>query len=179
MNGAHTGRLCTSISFRIAIANGKNTRHLMRKVSSATKVFLITYFRSLRGIRDGIQHRMARTKNGLNQDDYSYDDSDIAMDMLKGLERVLRDKHVSNRFKLPIECDGDYENLRAPSLGLPSDCVVKPKNRFLVLKPQIALRSTIDESAIVLLAVEEISYKGYAVLDESATDQVTSEVLNR
>ena len=104
---------------------------------------------------------MKRDKTGMNQDDLGDEDenaaaSDVSLEMLK-----------------------DHEDLRQPSLGLPADCAVKPKNRFLVLKPQIALRSEADENAIVLLAVEEISFKGYGVLDELALDDVTADVLNR
>jgi len=137
---------------------------------------------SLRGIRDGLQRRLGRAKTGLNQDDLLHDSaqpSDIALEILKDLERVLQEKHVTNLFKLPFGHDANHEDLRKPLLGLPSDCIVKPKNRFLALKPQIALRSEIDDNAIVLLAVEEVSFKEYAVLDELALDDVTADVLNR
>ena len=130
-----------------------------------------------------MRRRLERNRTGLNQDDLLHDEtnapSDVSHEILRDLERVLQEKHVTNRFKLPIDHDADHEDLRKPSLGLPSDCVVKPKNRYLVLKPQIALRSEIDDNSIVLLAVEEISFKGYVVLDEVALDDVTADVLNR
>lgn len=129
-----------------------------------------------------MQRRMKRNKTGLNQDDLLDNDiapSDVSLEMLKDLERVLQEKHANNRFKLLVDHNADHEDLRKPSLGLPSDCAVKPKNRFLVLKPQIALRSEVDENAIVLLAVEEISFRGYGVFDELAPDDVTADVLNR
>jgi hypothetical protein len=99
--------------------------------------------------------------------------------MLEQIERFLQAPNLSERFRLPVEHTVDHEDMRQPSLGLPSDCAVKPKHRFLIIKPQIALRSEVDENAIVLLAVEEISFKSFAVVDEIAQDAVTADVLGR
>ncbi len=130
---------------------------------------------------------MHRVKTGLNQDDLIEEEpapSDASYEILRELERALQNKQFNNRFKLPVdyhveEKDRGLHPMHDPSLGLPSDCSVKAKNQFLFLKPQIALRSDIDENAIVLLAVEEIAYGGYAVIDEAALDDVTADVLNR
>lgn len=99
--------------------------------------------------------------------------------MLKELQEVFQDKNAATLFRIPTDHDADFEDLAAPSLGLPADCVPKPHNRFLVLKPQIALRSEAGENAIVLLTVEEISFRGFSVLDEIASDAVSADVLNR
>jgi hypothetical protein len=99
--------------------------------------------------------------------------------MLRDLERSLQDKDATKRFRLPIDHEADHEDLRKPSEGLPADCIVKPKHRFLVLKPQIALRSQVDDSSIVLLAVEEVSFKGFGILDENGLDAVSADVMMR
>lgn len=131
---------------------------------------------------------MHRVLTGLNQDDHIDDDlpapADAANEILRDLERILQDSQSPNRFKLPIDHDVDPKDRglhpsHKPSEGLPLDCAVKPKSRYLFLKPQIALRSDVDDNAIVLLAVEEIAYMGYAVIEELALDDVTADVLNR
>lgn len=99
--------------------------------------------------------------------------------ILEQLKNMLREKQGHGMFELSQEARTDAEELWRPSLGLPAECAVKPKNQFLVFKPQIALRSEVDKNAIVLLAVEEISFKGYQVLDEEAIDSVSAEVMYR
>ena len=100
---------------------------------------------------------MRRQKTGWNQDDVvnepSSQQAEVQLDMLRELERCLQDKNVVKRFQLPVEHAAAPEELDKVSCGLPSDCSVKPHNCFLVIKPQIALRSEVDENAIVLLAV--------------------------
>ena len=134
-------------------------------------------------MRDGIHLRLARQKNDLGQtesrDDTHQQPADASLETLKELEQFLQYKQNSSRFKLQASHTVEQEGIRDPSLGLPSDCAVKPKNRFLIFKPQIALRSEIDENAIVLLAVEEVSYREYSVLDELAHNEVAANVLNR
>ena len=137
---------------------------------------------SLRGVRDGIQRRLHRVHNGLNQDDFSeikQPAEQAAQMVLDSLTKILQDPKAKERFKLPVNLDSDHDDMHKPSLGLPADCIVKPHNRFLILKPQIALRSEADENAIVLLAVEEVSHKGFKVLDEIASDAIAADVLTR
>lgn len=90
---------------------------------------------------------------------------------------MLGDKLASKLFQLPQE-SSEHEDPR-PHVGLPEGCTVKPNMFFLVLKPQIALRSGVAENSVILLAVEEISYKMYSILDESARDDVTKDVMSR
>lgn len=157
-----------------------NTRNVLYKYYFASnnrkREEYTTSYGALRAIRDGINKRMSRTHNGLNKDDF--DPSTPAGSMLKVLEYAACDK-ATNRFRLPAELFTDANDVARPSLGLPKDCVVQPKWRFLILKPQIALRSTVDEDAIILLAVEEISIKQYSVIDSQAQDNVISNVLSR
>jgi hypothetical protein len=70
-------------------------------------------------------------------------------------------------------------DLRMPSKGITPDTVVKPKNLCLLLKPQIDLLSQVDDNSIVLLAVEEISFNGFAIVDEMGTDDVSTDVMKR
>jgi len=139
--------------------------------------------RSLRGIREGIQSRIARIKTGFNQDDLSSDAfpmrDDAATDLLAGLHRLLSDKASTKLFNLPKENTIEQENLHTPSLGLPKGTSVKPSLRILVLKPQIALRSEVDDSSVILLAVEEVGFKGFTVNDDDAKDRVNADVLGR
>ncbi len=98
--------------------------------------------------------------------------------MLKDLVSSLQDSPTSSLFGLPADINLQSD-LRIPQRGLPKECAVKPKTRILVLKPQIALRSEVDVNAVVLLAVEEISFRGFQILDTTAYDEVTGDVLNR
>ncbi|ORY31449.1 golgi-body localization protein domain-domain-containing protein [Naematelia encephala] len=135
---------------------------------------------ALRGVRDGIQQRIHRLKTGYNQDDLPDPvPAEVAMDMLYELQRVLRDKKAAPQFKLPADHTSDHDDLQKPSIGLPENTIAKPKHSILVLKPQIALRSSADRNAIVLLAVEEVSFKTFQVLDEGAQDSITADVLAR
>jgi hypothetical protein len=139
--------------------------------------------RSLRGIREGIQTRIARIKTGLNQDDlpdgaFPLRD-DAATDLLAGLQRLLSEKSSTRLFNLPKENTIEQENLHTPSLGLPKGTSVKPSLRILVLKPQIAFRSEVDDSSVILLAVEEVGFKGFTVNDDDAKDRVNADVLGR
>lgn len=137
-----------------------------------------TSYGALRAVRDGINSRLHRTHNGLNRDDYDSASSESIGAMLAALERRACDK-TTTRFKLPSELFDDENDLSRPSRGLPAECIVEPRWRFLVLKPQIALRSTADEDAIILVALEEISVKQYSVIDSQARDDVVSNVLSR
>jgi hypothetical protein len=73
----------------------------------------------------------------------------------------------------------DKKSLHDPRAGLPEDCTVKPQHHLLMLKPQIALRSDIDDDSVLLLAAEEATFRGYAVLDDSADDPINADVLQR
>lgn len=73
----------------------------------------------------------------------------------------------------------DKKSLHNPRAGLPEDCTVKPQHHLLMLKPQIALRSDIDDDSVLLLAAEEATFRGYAVLDDSADDPINADVLQR
>ncbi|KAL7425084.1 Protein SABRE [Cryptotrichosporon argae] len=122
--------------------------------------------------------RYHREPTGLNQDDMRPYGRDTFTRIMSELQQVVVDKATTSSFRLP-QGAGDEDDLRRPQIGLPADCVAKPKNHILVLKPQIALRSEADLNAIVLLAVEEISFKGFAILDEKGFDQVTADVMAR
>lgn len=127
---------------------------------------------------------MHRMKTGLNQDDMvmSTDGSrsGVHADMLDELKAALNDKRASKRFRLLRAEDNHEETLHEPSLGLPVECIAMPKMRFLVLKPQIALRSQADEKAVVLLAVEEVSLQKYNVIDKKGEgSSVDLDVLSR
>ncbi|EIW73580.1 hypothetical protein TREMEDRAFT_70997 [Tremella mesenterica DSM 1558] len=139
---------------------------------------------SLRGVRDGLRRRLNRPKNGLNQDDIDVEiypvPAQMAGVMVDGLEKRLRDpKACRNQFRLPVTHQHDHEDIRKPSIGLPTECTVKPKNRILLLKPQVALKSNVDTESMILLALEEISFKAYDIVDENAMDLVTAEVMAR
>lgn len=82
-------------------------------------------------------------------------------------------------FQLPVDNSVDHADLRKPSLGVPAECMVKPYARFLLLKPQITLRSEADDDAIVLLAVEEFSLRTFKVIDKTAKEGVDAVVLTR
>lgn len=121
---------------------------------------------------------------GLTESDQKPSSSDpsleeTAADLLKQLAESLLSASAGNRFKLPVDHAVDHVDLRQPSLGLPTDCTVKPVFRFLLLKPQVTFRSEADTDAIVLLAVEEFSLKSYSVIDQMAKDSVSAKILTR
>ncbi|KAK4684426.1 hypothetical protein P7C73_g5753, partial [Tremellales sp. Uapishka_1] len=136
---------------------------------------------SLRGVRDGISRRMREQKES-NEDhvaDEDAADANVALEMLRKLEKAMQDSAAGQRFQLPVQENSDHEDSRKPSHGLPAELIVKPKTRLLMLKPQIALRSEVDENAVILLAVEEVSFKEFSILDEAAFDTYSSEVMSR
>lgn len=123
--------------------------------------------------------RKQRQCNGLNRDDPQYSiPQDNVAELLKGLEKKAEEARPG-RFLLSEEFLDEQGTLALPKQGLPSDCAVHPKWRILVLKPQIALRSTADPTAIVLVALQEIAVKNYSIVDTQALDSAISEVLQR
>jgi hypothetical protein len=141
-------------------------------------------FRYIREVRDGIKDRLEREAEAEAEletdtpDDES--STDEAQDLLSGLKQNIQRRNAESCFRLPVDNSVDHADLRKPSLGLPPDCVVKPYIRFLLLKPQITLRSEADPDAIVLLAVEEFSLKSYKVFDKPAIKgEVVDEILTR
>ena len=139
--------------------------------------------RSLRGIREGITKRMKQMKGAFLDDTIDVTDlqtdEDEGLDILQELQSMLQGANPIKRFELPDRNISPDEQFRKRSLGLPDDCALKPHNNFLILKPQIALRSKVDADSIVLLAMEEISFQGYRVLDQSTSDVVAANVLDR
>lgn len=128
-----------------------------------------------------MNQRRQRHANGLNRDDYSESvnvPADEAAELLKGLEKRAEDG-LSQRFVLSEDFLDEQGTLALPEQGLPQDCAVHPKWRILVLKPQIALRSEADPTAIVLVALQEMAMKSYSITDTKALDSVVSEVLSR
>jgi hypothetical protein len=105
--------------------------------------------------------------------------TDEAQELLTGLKQNLGRKNAESCFRLPVDHSIDHVDLRQPSLGLPSECAVKPEFRFLLLKPQITFRSEAAPDAIILLAVEEFSLKHFKVIDTKGKDDVAANVLSR
>lgn len=124
--------------------------------------------------------RIGRTPTGMNQDDRPASDvEDVAHYINQQIRQLLSDKKANGMFQLSNEATSSADDDLSASIGLPEDCSVKSNNHYLIIKPQIALRSEIKEEAIVLLAMEEISYKAYKVLDEKVQDPIAADVLTR
>ena len=82
-------------------------------------------------------------------------------------------------FAMPSSIDTEEKCLRLAKQGLPCDARAKAKNRILLLNPQIALRSEVDSTSIVLLAMNEVSFRGYQVIDEQGADSVSADIMSR
>lgn len=138
-------------------------------------------YASLRSILENAEKRAQRQKTGLNADDLpaqtSDDKENMAQIMLRELERALIDKNVVQQFQ--TSTDNDEDDIDRKGLGIPTDCSIEPNLAILVMKPQIALRSELDETSVVLLAVEEVSFRQFRVLDDMGKDKISSRVLNR
>jgi hypothetical protein len=89
----------------------------------------------------------------------------------------LIDKNVVQQFQ--TSTDNDEDDIDRKGLGIPTDCSIEPNLAILVMKPQIALRSELDETSVVLLAVEEVSFRQFRVLDDMGKDKISSRVLSR
>ncbi|BEI90738.1 uncharacterized protein CcaverHIS019_0308080 [Cutaneotrichosporon cavernicola] len=138
-----------------------------------------TSYAALRAIRDGVKQRRQRAANGLSRDDVMDNvPGDEVAELLRTLEKRA-EQGLSARFKIDDSFLSHQGTAKLPAQGLPSDCAAHPQWRVLVLKPQIALRSTADPAAVVLVTLEEMAMKGYVVLDTTAADSVVSEVLSR
>ncbi|CAK9780721.1 unnamed protein product [Cutaneotrichosporon oleaginosum] len=136
-------------------------------------------YAALRAIRDGVNQRRLRAANGLNRDDVLDQlPADEVAELLRTMEKWA-DGGLPARFKIDDDFLAHQGTLELPERGLPADCAVHPKWRVLVLKPQIALRSTADPAAVVLVTLEEMAMKGYVIIDSKAADSVVSEVLSR
>jgi hypothetical protein len=103
----------------------------------------------------------------------------VAQTVLEGLTKALESRNAPDCFRLPVDQEIDHADLRHPSIGLAPECKVKPRYRFLILKPQITFRSEADPDAIILLAVEEYSHQTFQILDTTAEDDVSKTVLHR
>ena len=112
-------------------------------------------------------------------DESAAPEQDEGLDILQKLQEMLVGSNAVKRFEVRDHNMTGEEELRRRSIGIPEDCIVKPQNDFLILKPQIALRSNVDQDAIVLLAMEEVSFKGYRVMDQNFSDPVAANVLDR
>ncbi|WVQ72821.1 hypothetical protein IAR50_002381 [Cryptococcus sp. DSM 104548] len=132
-----------------------------------------TSYSSLRSILEGFQQRMTRQRS------YSFDEQIVeeqsAQQVLNDLVSWLVDKPASES----IHHVDDPVLAAEVRRGLPDVCVVKPKTKIFVFKPQIALRSKAHPDAILLMSVDEVSFKQFKVLDEHALDNMMAEVLNR
>lgn len=135
---------------------------------------------SLRGIRDGINRRLVRKQNGLNKDDLPEDLQGVESGnaLLEQLEALISD-NAANRFKLGQDFVGDKVDLRRTALGIPEECHIHPHWRAIVLKPQMSFRSNAEPDAVVLVAVEEVSFQGFAIRDPIALDHVSMKILSR
>ncbi|WVQ80568.1 hypothetical protein IAT38_002673 [Cryptococcus sp. DSM 104549] len=152
-----------------------------------------TSYASLRNILESFKQRMERRQPDISDETR---DQPVAQQMLTELVDWLTGKD-KGRDKMPPDTkagpdamthfrrvDNISEDSSAPYHGLPEVCSVKPKYHVLVFKPQIALRSESEANAIVLLAVEEVSFKQFKVVDTKALDRVqgfypTAEALKR
>jgi hypothetical protein len=110
----------------------------------------------------------------MNPEEDSCTPGNMAMKMMKNL--VGEGAREVKTFD-PVSVD--KKSFHEPRAGLPEECVVKPQHHLLMLKPQIALRSDKDDVSIVLLAAEEATFQGYAVLDDTADDPVNADVMQR
>ncbi|TYJ58899.1 hypothetical protein B9479_000331 [Cryptococcus floricola] len=132
-----------------------------------------TSYSSLRSILEGFQQRMTRQRS------YSYDEQVVeeqsAQQILNDLVSWLVEKPASES----IHHVEDPVMAAEVRRGLPDVCDVKPKTKILVFMPQIALRSEAHPDAILLMSMEEVSFKQFKVLDEHALDNMMAEVLNR
>ncbi|WVN88723.1 uncharacterized protein L203_103936 [Cryptococcus depauperatus CBS 7841] len=137
------------------------------------------YFMSnayLRSMLNSFQQRIYRRQHGIDKDDITVDE-ESAPQMLNGLLHWLIERQPSQG--LHYFDDAVEQITPQPHLGLPRTCDVKPKTHVSIFKPQIALRSESDIDAIVLLSVEEASFKQFRVVDKNALDDVMADVLNR
>lgn len=75
--------------------------------------------------------------------------------------------------------NGSDNHAPNPHYGLPDEVKVKPRLRVLCLKPQIALRLQEDEEAVVLLAMEEVGFKGFQIKDRDGTDDISEDIMSR
>jgi hypothetical protein len=142
---------------------------------------------AIRGIREAMDKRSNRTKNGYNKDDLPDQHRptnaegvlDAATGFLHGLQGLLLDDDAKTRFELPADSVIETDDMTIPRLGLADGCEARPKQQIIVFKPQVALRSDVNNNAVVLLAVQEVTYKMFAVVDKTAPDSVAAEVLQR
>ncbi|ORX40254.1 golgi-body localization protein domain-domain-containing protein [Kockovaella imperatae] len=137
---------------------------------------------SLRGVRESIAKRLSRDQKGLfeHADDIPTSTEDYeGLEILSELQDMLCGPNSVKRFEVRDHNLSGEEELRRRSIGIPEDCMVKPQNDFLILKPQVGLRSNVDQDSIVLLTMEEISFKGYRVMDKQLSDVTAANVLDR
>jgi hypothetical protein len=154
----------------------------MRKSAAITPLGELTD-RSLRSLRDE-RYRRARQEDmfmPMTADDgiNAGSGGQAANDLVQELAHLLKSKNGENLFKLPSFISTEEQCLRLAKQGLPHDARAKAKNRILLLNPQIALRSEVDDTSIVLLAVNEISFRGYQIIDEQGADNVSADIMSR
>jgi hypothetical protein len=80
---------------------------------------------------------------------------------------------------MPSDIDTDAKCVRLAKQGLPKQARAKSKNRILLLKPQVALHSEMDRQSILLLAMEEMSFRGFQILDENGKDAMSADIMSR
>ena len=152
-----------------------------RRATSESRPSCFTHdIRALRSVSDGIDQRLARAPTGLNQDDASIEDEENPLGYISSIiASLLSDRQASSVFRISEDSATLSDFYGKASLGLPENCIVKPKDEFLLIKPQIAWRSDFDKDSIILFAVDEISSLGFKVIDRDEQDSVTADVLTR
>ena len=171
----------TGITTPIRTANGKSTPAHTRMSFSIRRVFDLI-IRSLRSLRDERYRRLREEhmRPPLTPNEKARDDvDDAAGALVQELANLLKSKPGENMFRMPSSIDTEDKCLRLAKQGLPRDARAKAKNRILLLNPQIALRSELDDKSIVLLAVNEVSFRGYQVVDEQGADAVSADIMSR
>lgn len=128
-----------------------------------------------------MKRRHERELNGLNRDDLSEDlqGEESGRALLEQLERVIANSTSAESVKINDEFYSDDVHQIQPKVGLPTDCSIVPHWRANVIKPQISFRSNLDEDAVILVAVDEISFQGFAVKDATGLDPIATDVLSR
>ncbi|KAK8858435.1 hypothetical protein IAR55_002662 [Kwoniella newhampshirensis] len=124
----------------------------------------------LKSIQDSVIKRSRRRQPEAAED---ITEQSIAVKILDDLMEFM-----TNQLKT-IHSTFEMDEYTRCKFGLPEACAVKPKRQVKVFKPQIALRSEMAENAVVLLAVEEMSYRAFEVIDQTASDSMMADVLTR
>lgn len=141
-----------------------------------------TDHRSLRTIRDDRYRRSNRDREaspGHAAPPSQNSPDSTGASMVEELQSLLRLNKGGRLFSMPADIDSEEKCLRLAKQGLPKQTRAKSKNRILVLKPQVALHSEREAQSILLLAMEEMSFRGFQILDEQGTDSMSADIMTR